>query len=99
MKTDPNITAGLIGGVGAILKGAKARHKMRTIIINMIIGGSLAYLSMDIVPQLVDDISAKTSMLVSFSIGYLSNEFTDKFEVVLDVFFESLTDKIKRIFK
>lgn len=99
MKTDPNITAGLIGGIGAVLKGTKARHKLRTIIINMVIGGLLAYFSMDLVPKLVDDISDRTSMLVSFSIGYLSNEFTDKLEVVLDVVFEVATDKVKRIFK
>jgi len=99
MKTDPNIIAGSIGAVGAILKGAKKRHKIRTIIVNMIIGGLLAYLSMDIIPMFIEDISNRTSMLISFSIGYLSNEFTDHIENLLDLVIELISEKIKKVFK
>lgn len=99
MKHDPNIIAGLIGGLGAVLKGAKKHHKMRTILVNIIIGGLLAYLSMDLIPLFFKGITQKTSMLISFSIGYVANELTDNLESTLDVFFEAVKNKIKSFFK
>lgn len=91
---DPNVTAGLIGGTGAILKGMKRRHKLRTTIINTITGGMLAYLSLDVIPLIVEDASERTIMLISFTIGYVSNELTDHFEELLDTVFDVIKAKI-----
>jgi hypothetical protein len=54
---------------------------------------------MDLIPLFIPDITQKTSMLISFSIGYVANELTDNLEETLDTFFEALRAKIKSFFK
>lgn len=94
LKSDPSVLAGLIGGLGAVLKGVKKADKLKSIIINVIIGGLLAFLSIDLIPYVITDASEKTTLLVSFSVGFMSNELTDKLELLLDTVFEAIKKKL-----
>ena len=96
MKHDIDFISAMVGVLGAFLKGIKKRNKMRTVIINMITGGCLALLSMDIIPYFIEDASDKTISLIAFSIGYLSSELTDNFEALLDSVFENIKNRFTK---
>lgn len=69
-----------IGMVGAMLKGIKKRFRWSTIILSMSIAGILTYSVTGLVAYFYADVSPKVIVLISFCIGWVANEFTDKLD-------------------
>lgn len=76
-----------VGMVGAMLKGFKRKFRITTIILSMIIAGILTYSVTGLVAYFYADVNPKVIVLISFCIGWVANELTDKLdELIGDVY-------------
>lgn len=76
------------GMIGALLKGIKKRYALATIVLSMLVAGILTYSITGIIAYFYTDVNPKITILISFCIGWIANEFTDK----LDKFIGDLYD-------
>lgn len=86
-----------VGMVGAMLKGIKRKFRFATIILSMVIAGILTYSITGLVAYLYADVNPKVIVLISFCIGWVANEFTDKLDDLIgdlyDIFITWLRNK------
>ncbi len=86
-----------VGMVGAMLKGIKRKFRFTTIILSMVIAGILTYSVTGLVAYLYADVNPKVIVLISFCIGWVANEFTDKLDDLIgdlyDIFITWLRNK------
>ncbi len=66
-----------VGVLGALLKGLKKRLSMRTMIIQVLVGGILAYGTIGVIDTFFSGLDSKIVIVVSFSIGWVANELTE----------------------
>jgi hypothetical protein len=78
-----------VGVLGALLKGLKKRLSMRTMIIQVLVGGILAYGTIGVIDTFFSGLDSKIVIVVSFSIGWVANELTE----YLDSSIKGLADK------
>jgi hypothetical protein len=78
-----------VGVLGSFLKGLKKRLKMRTMIIQVIVGGILAYGTIGVIDTFFSGLDSKIVIVISFAIGWVANELTE----YLDDTIKSLADK------
>jgi hypothetical protein len=69
-----------IGMAGALLKGIKAKLNSSTVVIGCIVAGILTYSATGIIEMYYDELSPKIIILVSFSVGWVTNEITQKMD-------------------
>ena len=69
-----------IGMAGALLKGIKSKLNVSTVIIGCIVAGILTYSATGIIEMYYDELSPKIIILVSFSVGWVTNEITQKMD-------------------
>jgi len=69
-----------VGMVGAMLKGIKRKFRWTTIFLSMIIAGILTYSVTGTVAYFYADVNPKVIVLISFCIGWVANEFTDRLD-------------------
>lgn len=77
-----DVFAALVGVMGALLKGLKSKMSLKQTFLGMIVGGILAYCTIGMVEEFAPDLSQRTTVLVSFAVGWVANELTD----ILDKF-------------
>ena len=86
-----------VGMVGAMLKGIKRKFRWTTIILSMMIAGILTYSVTGLVAYFYADVNPKVIVLISFCIGWVANEFTDKLDDLIgdlyDIFITWLRNK------
>jgi hypothetical protein len=69
-----------IGMAGALLKGIKSKLNSSTVVIGCIVAGILTYSATGIIEMYYDELSPKIIILVSFSVGWVTNEITQKMD-------------------
>jgi hypothetical protein len=83
-----------IGIMGAILKGIKKRIGMTNTLLGAIVGGVLAYGTVGVIDQFFSHLNERIIIVISFGIGWVANEISDK----LDDAIKSIADRwIKKI--
>lgn len=86
-----------VGIVGAFLKGVKRKFRWTTIILSMVVAGILTYSVTGVVAYFYADVNPKLIVLISFCIGWVANEFTDKLDELIgdiyDIFISRLRNK------
>jgi len=86
---DNDLWAVAVGVAGSILKGVKKKLEMRALIIQMVLGGILAYGTIGVIDTFFADLDSKIIIVVSFSVGWVANELTE----YLDASIKALADK------
>jgi hypothetical protein len=88
-----------IGMIGALLKGIKKKFAKPTIVLGMLIAGILTFSFVGLVEMFFHDLSSKVLILISFCIGWIANEITEKLDELVgdiyEIFIESLKIKFK----
>jgi hypothetical protein len=86
-----------VGMVGAMLKGIKRKFRFATIVLSMVIAGILTYSVTGLVAYFYSDVNPKVIVLISFCIGWVANELTDRLDDLIgdlyDIFITWLRNK------
>ncbi|MHC4715134.1 MAG: hypothetical protein ACYTAN_18000 [Planctomycetota bacterium] len=90
-----DVMAIIIGMVGALLKGLKMKVKLRNLVTCMVIAGILTFGVSGVIEMFYHDISPKLVILISFIVGWASNELTEKIDLLVDDIYEYLKVKLK----
>lgn len=90
-----DIFAMLIGMTGALMKGLKKRLKIKSILIGMVVAGILSFSLIGVIEMFYKDLSPKVIILVSFVVGWLANEITEKIDLIFDDAFDLFLSWIK----
>ena len=77
-----------IGMTGALLKGLKKRVKLQGILTGMIVAGILSYSLIGVIEIFYDDLTPKLIILVSFVVGWIANEVTEKIDLIFEDAFQ-----------
>ena len=88
-----------IGMAGALMKGLKKRLRLQTIFIGMVIAGILSFSLIGVVEIFYKDLSPKLIILISFIVGWVANELTEKIDEVFEEFYQIAYDKLKKFIK
>jgi len=83
-----DIFAMLVGMVGAMMKGIKKRLKVQTIVVTMIVAGILSFSLLGVLEIFYHEWSPKLVIFVSFVVGWLANEITEKIDLIFDDAYE-----------
>lgn len=90
-----DLFAMLIGMIGALMKGLKKRLKVQTILITMCVAGILSFSLLGVLELMYNDLTPKIMILVSFFVGWLANEITEKIDLLFDDLYEYFLKWIK----
>lgn len=88
-----------IGMAGALMKGLKKRLKWQSIFIGMVIAGILSFSLIGVVEIFYKDLSPKVIILISFIVGWVANELTEKIDEVFEEFYQYAIEKLKKLVK
>lgn len=88
-----------IGIIGALLKGIKKRFTKPTIFLGMMIAGILTFSFIGLVEMFFNDLSPKVLILISFCIGWIANEITEKLDELVGDIYEIFIGYIRNKFK
>lgn len=88
-----------IGMAGALMKGIKKRLKIQTIIITMVVAGILSYSLLGVLELFYHEFTPRLVILVSFVVGWLANEITEKIDLVFDDAYDYFLGWIKKRIK
>ncbi len=91
-----DVIAMAIGMVGALMKGLKKRLKLQTIIITMVVAGILSFSLMGLLELFYHEFTPRLVILVSFIVGWLANEITEKIDLIFDDAFEYFLGWLKK---
>jgi len=91
-----DLLAMAIGMTGALLKGLKKRVKVQSLISGMIIAGILSYSLIGVIEIFYDELTPRLIILVSFVVGWIANEVTEKIDLVFEDLYEYFLGWIKR---
>ncbi len=85
-----------VGMIGAMLKGIKRRLRIGTIVLSMTIAGILTYSVTGLVAYFYADLNPKVIVLISFCIGWVANEITDKMDEFIGDSYDIFIDWLKQ---
>jgi len=85
----------IIGMLGALLKGIKNRLSIKSLIITMTIAGIICFSITGVIEMFYTDLPPKVVILISFIVGWLTNEITDKLDLLIDDIYDYIKDKLK----
>jgi hydrogenase/urease accessory protein HupE len=88
-----------IGMVGALAKSIKKKLKISAIFTSVIVAGILSYSLIGVVEIWYDELTPKLVIGISFVVGWLANEITEKIDLVFDDLWEYLLARIKKLKK
>ena len=94
-----DVFAALVGIMGALLKGLKSKMTLKQTFLGMIVGGILAYCTIGIIDEFAPDLSQRTTVLVSFAVGWVANELTDILDKFVKDAYEIFIAYIRSFFK
>ena len=88
------------GMVGALIKGIKSKFNTTTIVLGMVVAGVMTYATTGIIETFYSELSPKIVILISFCVGWVSNEITAKMDEfvgdVYEIFIQWLRDKFTK---
>jgi uncharacterized membrane protein YeaQ/YmgE (transglycosylase-associated protein family) len=73
-----------VGMIGALIKGVKRRLGTRNLILTMVVAGILTYSVTGAVELFYDELTPKVIILISFIVGWLASEITEKLDLLID---------------
>ena len=83
-----------IGITGAMLKGIKKKIGMKNTLIQMLVGGILAFGTIGIIDQFFSHLNEKIVIVISFAVGWVASEVTEN----LDEYIHTLAEKyVKKV--
>ena len=91
-----DLLAMAIGMTGALLKGLKKRVKIQQIMTGMIVAGILSYSLIGVIEIFYDQLTPKLIILVSFVVGWIANEVTEKIDLVFEDAFQYFLGWLKK---
>jgi len=94
-----DVIAMAVGMVGALMKGLKKRLKLHTIFVGMVIAGILSFSLIGVVELFYDELTPKLIILISFVVGWVANELTEKIDLVFEDLYKYYYDKFKNLMK
>jgi hypothetical protein len=101
MKDFQNFTdlfAIAFGMIGSLIKGIRAKFNFSTILLGMLIAGIMTYSIIGIIEIYYSETSPKVIILISFCVGWVSNEITTKLDLVVGDIYEIFIQWIKNQF-
>lgn len=84
MKENIDLLSAVAGGTGALIKGVKRRRKFRTIVLDALVGIILGWSTIGLLDYFLEGANFKLVILVSFAVGYVTNELTDVLERLVE---------------
>ena len=84
-----------IGMIGSLLKGIKAKLSKISVIIGCIVAGILTYSATGLIEMYYKDLSPKVIILISFSVGWVTNEITQKMDEFIGDIYNMLMNYLK----
>jgi CHASE2 domain-containing sensor protein len=94
-----DIIAIAVGMVGAMAKSIKKKLPIQTIIIGMCVAGILSFSLIGVVELFYEELTPKLIILVSFVVGWVANEITEKIDLIFDDVYEYIEKRIKKMLK
>lgn len=88
-----------VGILGALLKGIKNKLKIPSIILGCLVAGILTFSIIGIIEFYYQTLPPKFIVLISFSVGWVANEITEKMDAFVNDIYQILIDWIKAKFK
>lgn len=88
-----------IGMVGALMKGLKKRLRYQSIVIGVVVAGILSYSLIGVLEIFYQGLNPKIVIGVSFVVGWVANELTEKIDEVFDEVYEWAIHKLRKFFK
>ena len=88
-----------VGMLGAMTKGLRKKLKIKTILIGMCIAGILSYSLIGVVEIFYNELTPRLIILVSFIVGWIANELTEKIDLVFEDFYQYIHKKFKNLIK
>lgn len=85
-----------VGLVGSLLKGLKKKLGMRTLVMQMIIGGILAYGTIGVVDQFFSHLNERVVIVIAFAVGWGANEITEYLDDAIKSTADKYIGKIKK---
>jgi len=86
----------MIGMIGAFAKSVKKKLKLSAIFTSVIVAGVLSYSLIGVVEIWYDELTPKLVILISFVVGWLANEITEKIDLVFEDFYDYVLDLVKK---
>ena len=80
MKNNIDVYAILFGATASFFKARKMKLKIKELIMQVVIGGLLAFFTLGILDWLFADAHPRIKMFISFIVGWSCNEITDIFD-------------------
>jgi len=80
MKNNIDIYATLFGAAAAFIKARKMKLKLSNLLLQVLIGGVLAYLTIGAIDYFLKGATPRLVMLISFVVGWCANEITELFD-------------------
>lgn len=80
MKGNIDLISAAVGFLAAFLKGIKLRLKWKMMVISCVVGSILAFGIIGVLTYFLRGVSVNTIVLVTFAVGWTSNELTDIIE-------------------
>lgn len=85
-----------IGMVGALMKGLKKKLNIQTILITMCIAGILSFSLLGVLELFYHELTPRLIILVSFFVGWLANEITEKIDLLFGDIYDYFLNWIKK---
>jgi hypothetical protein len=88
-----------VGVLGAFLKGLKNKLKPATIILGCLVAGVLTFSIIGVIEYYYATLPPKFVVLISFTVGWVANEITEKMDAFVNDVYDILIEWIKSKFK
>jgi uncharacterized membrane protein len=98
MKGELDVMSAVAGAAGAFIKGKKQKRPFKTLVLDVVLGLILGYLTIGLLDYFIVDQTPKVIMLVSFCVGWVANELTDILEKTVYVAYEIAVNFFKNMF-
>ena len=80
MKNSIDFYATLFGAFASFIKARKMKLKLSNLVLQVVIGSALAFLTIGAIDYFFKDASPRMVMLISFVVGWCANEITELFD-------------------
>lgn len=94
-----DIFAMAIGMVGALMKGIKKKLRYQSILIGVVVAGILSFSLIGVIEIFYTDLNPKIIIGISFVVGWVANELTEKIDEVFDEVYDWALNKLRKIMK
>ncbi|CAB4153067.1 hypothetical protein UFOVP611_45 [uncultured Caudovirales phage] len=88
-----------VGILGAFLKGVKNKLKLPSILLGCLVAGVLTFSIIGVIEFYYSTLPPKFVVLISFTVGWVANEITEKMDAFVNDVYDILIEWIKGKFK